>query len=773
MATSDKLVTPRPQLAALRIFSRRHFTFILCSVFFVLALAIRLYNLGAQSLWLDEGGTWAEITGKGWGALLADLWSEKAAYPLYHVLLKAWVAAAGDSEWALRFPSALAGAGAVAAIYLAAAELRRPPTDPSTRPFDWLRGRLRAGDRRPPPSPAISGGRRGGDWSAVGTIAALLITTSPFALWYAQDAKVYSLLMLIVALELWALLRALRHNDGRAWLLVFGSAVVSLFVHRLALLAAAGAALAYLVVWPPADNRSRYDATAVSTDTSRFPFSVFRFPSPARAIFAVVTLALAVASVVGLAIGVSVESRGTSGHIAAGPIQSLWLTFTHFSLDRGDIAGMLGLPLVVWALPCAALTLWGLALLAHDARRRPAALAVLCMFAAPLALLAVALAFKPVYEARYATVAFPAWILVLAYPFARSPTVDRRPSWFSVLGSLSLSSLLLVNVLVLFQPTHGLFSGAPVKEQWRAAVEDLAHQVHPDDLIILHPYFVKPLWDYYAPRVTPDPLPQPVTFPVFAAGHCASTYQYPVDVRNCIQREYNEPYFNKQAYGKKRALLLIAPDHANIVDPPVNPPHDKYGFVGLRFQYASEQRAWPCGGSGDRYIGVEIMCESFPETYNAGGPGMIPQPTVKLSATFGGELRLRGYSLDLFDGAVRPGGSLPVTLYWAAAVRPTRAYTMFLHLCRDCNAPPLAQDDGPPLQGYDPAGVTTTWRVNGPVHDERALELPKSLPLGRYTLLLGIYPTGDPSEDARLPVVSGAHVIGGTRLVLGEVVVTR
>ena len=67
---------------------------------FVISLAARLYRLGAQSLWLDEGGTWSEVTGrtgKGWLALFGELWSKDAAYPLYHILLKVWVTLAGDS----------------------------------------------------------------------------------------------------------------------------------------------------------------------------------------------------------------------------------------------------------------------------------------------------------------------------------------------------------------------------------------------------------------------------------------------------------------------------------------------------------------------------------------------------------------------------------------------------------------------------------------------------------------------------------------------------
>ena len=99
---------------------------------FVIGLAPRLYRLGAQSLWLDEGGTWSEVTGrtgKGWLALLGELFSKDAAYPLYHILLKVWVTLAGDSEWALRFPSALAGAATVTVLYYAALELGRPTTD--------------------------------------------------------------------------------------------------------------------------------------------------------------------------------------------------------------------------------------------------------------------------------------------------------------------------------------------------------------------------------------------------------------------------------------------------------------------------------------------------------------------------------------------------------------------------------------------------------------------------------------------------------------------
>jgi hypothetical protein len=723
---------------------------------FAIGLAPRLYRLGAQSLWLDEGGTWSEVTGrtgKGWLALLGELFSKDAAYPLYHVLVKAWVTLAGDSEWALRLPSALAGAVAVVVIYYAALELE-PPVSAHRRP-------------------------------AVGVAAALLFAASPYALWYAQDAKVYSLLILAVALLIWALLRALDRPGPRSWPLLAGIALASLFVHRLALLPVAGAALAYAIVWPVAQNGAiRKDQRSGRGVNGCWSLVVSHW-SISRLGVVLLALALAAAGVAGAILAVRGESRGAGGHIPAGPLQALWLTFTRFSLDRwpGDIVGYLGLPLAAWLLPCAALTLLGLARLIRDAlARRPGAIAILCMIGAPLILLALALALMavPIYEARYAAVAFPAWVLLLAYPFAnRRATKDQRPMLsFSRLAAWSLAPdpwflfglVALVNALILFQPQKGLFSGGPVKEQWREAVRYVARQAHPDDLIIVHPYYVAPLYDYYLPRLTPDQLPQRVIFNIFAEGDCSEKYKGDLpSVSECYRRTY-DPAFKTAAFGKKRALLLIAPDHAKTVDPPPTQA-DRYGWVGLRFQYSSDERTWPCGGTGDAYIGVEVMCQSYPSTFNSGGRGQVPQPDIQLDATFGGELQLRGYSLDMFGGVAQPGGTLPVTLYWQAAAPPARDYQMFLHLCRNCALPPLAtDDDSPPMRGYAPAGKTTTWQIGDPVHDERTVALPANLPPGRYTLLLGVYPpTDNPSDEVRLPVTSAAPVLGGTRLVLGDV----
>ena len=181
------------RLAPLRGALRAHSAIILSAILFGLGLAPRLYRLGAQSLWLDEGGTWAEVTGQTWGKLVADLWSAYAAYPLYHLLLKGWIALAGDSEWALRLPSALAGAATLVAIFFAARELENG---------EWPAAKGQALTAAVPRDISFSAIRP--------LLAALLFAISPFALWQAQDSKAYSLLLLFAALVLWALLHALR-----------------------------------------------------------------------------------------------------------------------------------------------------------------------------------------------------------------------------------------------------------------------------------------------------------------------------------------------------------------------------------------------------------------------------------------------------------------------------------------------------------------------------------------------------------------------------------
>ena len=72
----------------------------------LVAAFLRFFHLGHQSLWIDEAMMWYS-TGIGTPLTIAGL-LEKTHGPLFAAVLQAWCGIAGDSEWALRAPSAVA-----------------------------------------------------------------------------------------------------------------------------------------------------------------------------------------------------------------------------------------------------------------------------------------------------------------------------------------------------------------------------------------------------------------------------------------------------------------------------------------------------------------------------------------------------------------------------------------------------------------------------------------------------------------------------------------
>ncbi|SNB70642.1 Uncharacterized membrane protein [Thermoflexus hugenholtzii JAD2] len=148
----------------------------------LLAFGLRLYRLGEPSLWGDEGlslyrarASWEELL-RGRIVLrgLQPIETIDNHPPLYFAVLKAWVGLAGDSEFALRFPSVFAS------ILLI--------------PLAWATGR-----RLREPAAAWAG--------------AALTAASPLYLWYAQEARMYTLLALESGLLLFLLLPS-RHGTS-------------------------------------------------------------------------------------------------------------------------------------------------------------------------------------------------------------------------------------------------------------------------------------------------------------------------------------------------------------------------------------------------------------------------------------------------------------------------------------------------------------------------------------------------------------------------------
>jgi mannosyltransferase len=144
----------------------------------VLAAALRLSTLGLQSYWFDEGVT-VGLLHRGLGGMLRALPHSESTPPLYYVVAWVWARVFGYGEVGLRLLSALAGIGTVAVVFAA--------------------GRRIGGPR-------------------IALAAGLLAAVNPLLVWYSQEARSYSLLMLLCAGSLLAFLIAEEDGPPRAFM---------------------------------------------------------------------------------------------------------------------------------------------------------------------------------------------------------------------------------------------------------------------------------------------------------------------------------------------------------------------------------------------------------------------------------------------------------------------------------------------------------------------------------------------------------------------------
>lgn len=159
----------------------------------LLALSLRVHELGAQSFWYDEGTT-ATVAPRGLTTIVANAAADIHP-PLYYLLVHWWVAAAGSGEIVLRFPSAALGVLSVALAYRL--------------------GRDAVG-------------------AAAGVAAAVLLATAPLPIWYSQEARMYALATALGLAATAVLLRALVRPTTTTWAAYGVLIAATLYTHYFA-----------------------------------------------------------------------------------------------------------------------------------------------------------------------------------------------------------------------------------------------------------------------------------------------------------------------------------------------------------------------------------------------------------------------------------------------------------------------------------------------------------------------------------------------------------
>lgn len=145
----------------------------------LLTAALRLHDLGAQSLWYDEGSSYVQSTRS--LSAIADNAARDIHPPGYYWLLAGWRALTGESEFALRSLSAFASILSAALTYAV-----------SRRLF------------------GVTGG----------ILAMLLVALNTFSIYYSQEARMYALLTLWSAASLYALIRLIERPTPRLALIL-------------------------------------------------------------------------------------------------------------------------------------------------------------------------------------------------------------------------------------------------------------------------------------------------------------------------------------------------------------------------------------------------------------------------------------------------------------------------------------------------------------------------------------------------------------------------
>jgi mannosyltransferase len=153
----------------------------------LIALAFRLRELGTKPLSPDEAYSLDRAREP-----LARLWTTLAAdqLPAFFALLGISHRLTGDAEWALRLPAVIAGASVSLCVWYIGRELHRPRT---------------------------------------GLIAAVLVSVSPFTIYWSQEAKPEALEFALASWSTYALLHAWNHRTRRAWLVYAGLTLLGLY----------------------------------------------------------------------------------------------------------------------------------------------------------------------------------------------------------------------------------------------------------------------------------------------------------------------------------------------------------------------------------------------------------------------------------------------------------------------------------------------------------------------------------------------------------------
>jgi len=686
-----------------------------------LAFLMRRKGLATQSLWFDETDLVSRAS-QDLPAILKSFFKPGENGPLYTLFMHFWVQLAGTGEAAVRTPSLIAGTLAVPLIFLVGRKL---------------------------------GGL------AVGLVAALLLTVSPYHLWYSQDAKMYPLALCLTLASVYFFLRGLESNKKGWWFAYVIITTLGFYIHLMTVLIVA-VELTYFLVSRfihKATLRAEFKVQSSNSTHSKGLFSskngVSNFVSensksgiqsleleiwnlkPGTRKLALISLGLLTLPYLPIALWQLVALRdGTVGNGWFQPVGLLEMLNTlgrRFGVNRSlepwetigalTFAGLAGLGLVV---------IWrGLG--QRFRVSRPVALFLTIYLVLPILAFYGLTTRLPLFADRYLLIASPAYYLLVACGLV---WLAQR-SWPLGLAALGLGLVCAVIALRSFN-----YSTEPQKEDWRGAMRWLSEQVRPGDEVFVIPGYLDSAVKYY-----------------FKPGFDVPLITVPGDILDDHDDVQLNDFLQKAIRGHERAWLITSPDRYS--------QEDKKQFVRTGwFDYNTAMFSDPAVK-----VGVTIYGYSF-KLIPGTNTEFFPR-TATTDYQVGDGLRLEGYNYSsasgLATGTVRYGDYLHLSFFWRKLNFDTASYVMKVRLLdkegRDTGTSYAAL----PLNGYF---TTDRWHRNEAVRDYRDLFI--HVPPGEYQLELSVYPANDPQAPL---LVQGSEqekqVNGAAQILLKQPIIVQ
>jgi mannosyltransferase len=388
----------------------------------VLAAAIALIGIGDESLWLDESTSF-DFARMDWSNFWRATTGSEINATLYYLVLRGWVLL-GTSEVWLRALSALFAVAAIPVVWRLAADL--------------------FGNR-------------------IAAVAALLLVLNPYYVQYAQEARSYSLTILLVSASALALMHAVRRPTALRWAAYAALAAAGLYAHVFA---------AFVIL-----------AQA---------FAVLLGPVPGRAKRAFLVASAAIA-LLGVPIAIAVLTPGNAFVSWIQAPSALGIVRTAVLLTGGHVVltALYGVVLLVAAVQ--AVIDWR-----ADPSRRFALLLTFAWLVVPPVVAVGVSAIKPILNPRYLIVVLPAMAILAAYGIGRLPHPRLAAAALLLLISLSVVRLAVQATTL-------------TKEDWRGATALVLARVQPDDAIFFYTQSgAKPFAYYVDQRGAADQAPRSI-----------------------------------------------------------------------------------------------------------------------------------------------------------------------------------------------------------------------------------------------------------------------